>query len=131
MAKRRRRVNAGNGLLIILLGIVGIVSIVLYLTKGSRGGNETVSASSAVILSEIMSANKGVVPDEYGEFPDWIEIYNRTGEQVNIGGYGLSDDLLNGAKWTFPTGTVIPPYGYMIVFCGGEAAKTGKQAGIS
>ena len=127
LAKYRRRANAGNGILIILLGIVAIAGIILYLAKGGVQKEES-GAYSAVILSEVMSSNKGAVPDEYGEFSDWIELYNRSDQDVNISGYGLSDDLLNGAKWTFPAGTVLPPHGYLIVFCGGEAARTGAHA---
>ena len=47
---------------------------------------------------------------------DWIEIYNGTGQPVDLSGFGLSDNASRPRKWQFPGGTVIQPGQYMGVF---------------
>ena len=77
--------------------------------------------ADAVALSEIMISNKGSVPDNLGGYPDYIELHNGSSEKADISGYGLSDSLLEGAKYVFPAGTVLEPDAYVVVWCGGEA----------
>ena len=38
---------------------------------------------------------------------DWIELYNNGEEAVNLGGWSLSDDLMEPLKWSFPVGATI------------------------
>ncbi len=118
MAKRRRRrSSAATKFLIFLLVAVLAVALIIYLSKS--GGTVAVSTAS-VEINEVMTSNKGAVPDGQGNFPDWIEIHNRTDKAVDISGYGLSDDLLSAAKWTFPSNTSIEAGGYVVVFCSGS-----------
>lgn len=55
-----------------------------------------------VSINEVMSSNDTTVADEDGEFSDWIEIYNYGTTSINLNGYGLSDQIDNAFKWTFP-----------------------------
>ncbi|MDO4572335.1 MAG: lamin tail domain-containing protein, partial [Clostridia bacterium] len=112
--------RSSNGLLAVVLVVLCTVGIVVYLARGT-GGRVLESGSHGVELSEVMTSNKGAVPDTNGDFPDWVEIHNRTGSAVDISGYGLSDDLLSAAKWTFPDNTVIEAGGFVIVYCSGNA----------
>ena len=98
--------------------ILTALALILYFS-GNR--QEAPSATSPVALSEVMASNKGSVPDESGEYPDWIELYNTSTEAVEIGGFGLTDDLTAGAKYVFPAGTTIPANGYIVVWCSGES----------
>ncbi len=122
MANRRRRARGAKRTLILALALVLIIALILYLKNGGRISSS--GESGAVVeVSEIMTSNKGSVPDETGGFPDWIELHNRTDSAVDISGYGLSDDLLSAAKWTFPSGSVIEANGYIVVFCSGDATR--------
>ena len=40
-----------------------------------------------VVINEFMSSNNSVIFDEFGNTPDWIEIYNEN--NINLSGYGL------------------------------------------
>lgn len=121
MAKRRRRAAGARKLLIIMLLAVSAVALVLYLTKGGRAlDTETVGQ---VEISEVMTSNKGAVPDETGAFPDWIEVHNNTDTALDISGFGLTDDFISAAKWTFPEGSILEPRGYLVVFCSGDPAR--------
>ena len=112
----------------VVLAVVCLVALIIYLT--SSGGARTEGATASIVINEVMSSNKGTVPDETGDFPDWVEIYNRTDKSIDISGYGLSDDLLSAAKWTFPNNTVIEANGYVIVFCSGDIERGRMHAGF-
>ncbi|MFC1552084.1 chitobiase/beta-hexosaminidase C-terminal domain-containing protein, partial [Candidatus Latescibacterota bacterium] len=58
------------------------------------------------VINEVMSSNSSTVQDEDGDFPDWIEIYNSDADDVNLAGYGLSDDPAEPFKWVFPDYTL-------------------------
>lgn len=129
MAKKRRRSRASQKFLILILAVLTTAGLVFYIRKGGGTGvNE--STTAGVVISEVMTSNKGAVADDNGEYPDWIEIHNQGQDAVNIGGFGLSDDLTTAAKWTFPANTVLQPDGYALVFCGGDATKGKMHAGF-
>ena len=121
MAKRRRRSSGASKLLIVVLLAVCAVALILYITKGGRAVDTT--NLGQVEINEVMTSNKGTVPDETGDFPDWIEVYNNTDSELDISGYGLTDDLISAAKWTFPEGSVLPARGYLVVFCSGDSTR--------
>ena len=81
-----------------------VAALIIYV---SLSGKENPRAESPVRISEIMDSNKGSVPDENGEYYDWIELYNTSSEAVDISGCGLSDDITGGIKFVFPQGTRI------------------------
>ncbi len=62
---------------------------------------------SAVVLNEIMSNN-------VGDGVDWIEIYNKTTEDIDLGGYMMNDAEAVAGGWTIPSGTVVPAGGYIV-----------------
>ena len=66
------------------------VYILLSEEKGGDGGGIE-SDLSGVVINEFMASNGGCLPDKNGEYRDWIEIYNTTGQTVDLYGYGLSD----------------------------------------
>ena len=48
--------------------------------------------------------------------PDWIEIHNSTDAPADISGWFLSDDVLDRRKYVFPTGTIIPAKGFLVLY---------------
>jgi len=46
---------------------------------------------------------------------DWIELYNPTVNAVDIGGWYLSDNTGNPAKYEIAAGTVLQPQGYLVL----------------
>ena len=69
-----------------------------------------------VVINEFMAKNENTVTDNAGEYDDWIELYNKGTETVDLSGYFLSDGDGEIAKWAFPDGTSIAPDGYLIVW---------------
>lgn len=110
---RKRRLGS------ILISAALIVILAVFLINLKEGSSR--APADAVALSEIMISNKGSVPDNLGGYPDYIELHNGSTEKADISGYGLSDSLLEGAKYVFPAGTVLEPGAYVVVWCGGDA----------
>lgn len=78
-----------------------------------------------VVVNEVCASNLGVNADNFGDFEDWIELYNTTGVPVDISGWWLSDDPGTPQKWQFPAGTSVPANGHRIIFCSGRDVSAG------
>jgi gliding motility-associated-like protein len=79
-----------------------------------------------VVINEYSAGNKSNHPDNYGEYEDWIELYNAGAANANVGGYHLSDNRQDPIKWTIPAGTVIPAGGRRMFYC---SSRDGVFAG--
>lgn len=74
---------------------------------------------SGITIWEVMSRNNDVIPDENGNFYDWIEIKNTGDTEQNLGNYWLSDDGRHLRKWKFPSFS-LKPGEFVIVFLSSE-----------
>lgn len=72
-----------------------------------------------VFINEVCSDNATTILDEFGETPDWIELYNSGNSAVNLNGYFLSDNESDPQKWTFPN-ISIPANDYLLIFASEE-----------
>ena len=70
---------------------------------------------SQIVISEILPSNR-TYPNAEGQHLDFIEVHNLSENSVDISGFMLSDDLAS-IGYTFPDGTVLPPYGYAVCWC--------------
>ena len=82
-------------------------------------------AEQTVCLSEIMPKNRATVRDEDGNFPDYIELYNRSEETVSLDGWRLSDKRGKEEGWTLPDAKIAPGE-YLIVFADGKNVLSGQ-----
>ncbi|HEX2748016.1 MAG TPA: CotH kinase family protein, partial [Verrucomicrobiales bacterium] len=76
-------------------------------------------AGAAVVLSEIVAANKTGITDENGAHTDWIELHNDGSQPVDLHHWHLTDDPLRLTRWEFPA-VVIPAGGYLVLFASGK-----------
>ncbi len=53
-------------------------------------------------INEFMVSNKETIADEFGEYDDWIELYNSGEEAIFLGDKFLSDNLEEPDKWQLP-----------------------------
>lgn len=80
---------------------------------------ERVSGDSAELgFNEFMTDNRALFVDENGEAHDYLEIVNRAGRDIDLGGYWLSDNPEKPRKWRFPEVT-LPAGGVLAVHCSG------------
>lgn len=80
----------------------------------------------SVFLSEFLASNDGGLTDADGDASDWLELWNPTGEPVDLSGWFLSDNPTETDKWAFPDGVTLPAGSYMVVFA---SAKNRAVAG--
>ncbi|MEO1262118.1 MAG: CotH kinase family protein [Bacteroidota bacterium] len=83
---------------------------------------------SDVVINEIMASNDFIQADQDGEYDDWIELYNLSGNTIDLSGYYLSDDATNLTKWEFPTGSTISGGGYLIIWADEDGSQDGLHA---
>jgi len=88
----------------------------------------TVLEFSDVVVNELMADNANAVPDPAGEYDDWIELFNKSEEVIDLSGYFLSDRLDDLTKWQFPEGTTIDGHGYLIVWADKDEDQEGLHA---
>jgi len=77
-----------------------------------------------LIINEVMSDNETTIQDEYGEYDDWIEIYNPTGLTIGMGGLFLADD--GGNVWEIPAGVAISPGEYKLFWADNDWPAQGN-----
>lgn len=78
-----------------------------------------------LVITEILAGavrSNGLL-DEDGELQDWIEIYNRGTEPVNLANWSLSDDPTVPGRWVFPE-RVLGPNQYLVVFASGKDRRS-------
>ncbi|MCL4296496.1 MAG: lamin tail domain-containing protein [Anaerolineae bacterium] len=75
--------------------------------------------ASELIISEFLAVNGAGLADADGDFSDWIEIYNRSNQPVNMAGWSLTDDPEQLEKWTFPN-ISLGSHQYLVVFASGK-----------
>ena len=84
----KRQLAIMLSLLFALLLFMG--ALCLLLPETMLGAGRTTDYSGLVI-SEVMAANTSAVPDENGEFSDWLELYNGTGRDLNMEGVMITN----------------------------------------
>ncbi|MBT6744920.1 MAG: T9SS type A sorting domain-containing protein [Flavobacteriales bacterium] len=81
--------------------------------------------TKSIVINELIASNNSSSADGAGEYDDWIELYNTTGNLIDLSGYFLSDDILNLSKWSFPNGTTIGPNDYLIIWSDNDLSQAG------
>ncbi|MBB23148.1 MAG: hypothetical protein CMN04_09755 [Roseibacillus sp.] len=71
-------------------------------------------------ITEFMASNDGIIADEDGDYPDWIEIHNPDPTAIDLAGHSLTDDPSEPRQWIFPAGSVVRGGGYLVVFASGK-----------
>jgi hypothetical protein len=106
--------------------IFTLISIISVLLFGCKKPDEP--KKSDIVINELLPVNTTIMPDQNGEYDDWIELYNLSGSEKNISGYFLSDNKDHFSKWEFPSGTTIPGNGYLIIWADDDSAQVGLHA---
>ena len=75
------------------------------------------------VINEFMAGNDAFLQDPQGEYGDWLELYNRTGNTIDLTGMYLTDRPGNTMKWEFPD-TSMAPNGYLIIWIDDDEEDT-------
>lgn len=96
-------------------------------TFGLHNGYGHWVPAGSVVVNEFQASNT-IILDPAGEAEDWIELFNRTAQDVALGGLYMSDAVASPGQWRIPDGTVIPANGYLIVWADDDAGQPGVHA---
>lgn len=80
--------------------------------------------ASGLYITEVMTGNKTIVGPNVKNPYDYIEIYNMSGQAVNLKGYGLSDNIKKPRKWQLPDIT-LENNSYLVIYC--DTTQTTKD----
>ena len=76
-------------------------------------------SDAGVEITEVMASNTKYAPDANGQYHDYMELHNATGETIDLSGWFISDSLEKPAGWRLPDGFALQPGEYRIVYCSG------------
>lgn len=75
---------------------------------------------SKIFINEIMASNLNIIADDYGEYDDWIEIYNGGTETIDVGGMFITDTIGGADPFRIssdqPDSTSIPPQQFLLIW---------------
>ncbi len=111
------------------------VAYTSMITKGEENSDHTFaelkwtpvdlsSPDAAIYINEALADNKYGVTDVYGERSDWVEIFNRSENPVDLSGYYLSDREDDPLMWQLPKVALLPGEYVLIFLSGNETAGT-------
>lgn len=79
-----------------------------------------------IVINEVVSDNREVM-DEYGQLEDYIELYNKGTEPIDIGGWYITDAPTNKLFYQIPTNnasvTTIQPGGHLILWADDDVSQ--------
>lgn len=81
------------------------------------------ASASDIVINEIMASNDVTASDEIGEFEDWIELYNKGNNTVDLSGWYLTDNAQNLDKWAIPDGTTLGADQYLIIWADEDSSQ--------
>ena len=128
--KRRQKIRKiGNAMAMLILAAAAALLIIIcpkepvrhaYYTIGTEDNQVQLHGASSgayqgLVISEIMASNQTALPDENGEYADWIEIWNSSDHDIEMENIGLSDDELS-ISFLFPKMTLAAGE-RVIVYC--------------
>ncbi len=96
------------------------IRFVLYSICYLYYGMTSVHAQS-IRINEVQASNT-IYQDEDQDTPDWIELYNTTGQEIDMEGWSLTDDLDNGTYWRF-NNTTLAGFEYQYLWASGKDRK--------
>lgn len=80
-------------------------------------------------INEFMAQNNTTITDEFGEYEDWIEIYNPGPDSVNLGEYYLTDRLEEPVQWALPD-TMLAPESCLLIWADNDGWQGPLHAGF-
>ena len=116
-----------------------LVAFLCFLSSCSDDDNPTEpdnneELKAELVINEFLASNNSLLADDFGEYEDWIEIYNLGTAGVDIAGYTLTDDLDEPDKWRIKTNnsniTTIPAGGYLLIWADEDTLQGILHAGF-
>lgn len=96
---------------------------VTYLSEEEEIFSEIISPQRDIKINEIMASNLSLIKDEFGEYDDWIELYNYSDEPINLNGLYISDSRKNLTKFRISEDIIVKSKDYVILWADEECTQ--------
>lgn len=93
----------------------------IFEPKSAAHTYHTIPVKSGVVINEFM-ANNGSIMDEYGEYDDWLELYNTNDFDVSLLGFFISDRSDETHKWRVPAIT-LAAHDYLVLWTDSDPSQ--------
>ena len=77
-----------------------------------------------VWINEVLPANVSGPKDNAGDRDPYLEVFNTGSNDLDLGGYYLTDNWTNRLAWAFPFGSVVPAGGFLTIWADGEPGES-------
>ena len=94
----------------------GVWEVTGEATPGAANIAPPPDLSGIVFINEFMADNETTIPDEAGEYDDWLELFNASDEEIDLSGCTMSDSFDTPDEWTMPDGTIIPAGSWLLLW---------------
>jgi len=84
-------------------------------------------SKAQIVINEYSCSNINNIMDAFGQYEDWVELYNSGPGAVNLTGYYVSDDPSDLMKWQIPAIAATNSNGRTMVFCSDRGVVNGTQ----
>jgi hypothetical protein len=110
----------------------GTANIISFPGSASPGTTNFVVSFAGPRINELMARNDSAVVNPWGQYSDWLELYNPGAAPFDLSGMSLSVDKSAPGQWVFPSGTIIGANGYLTIWCDASRdAATNLQANLN
>lgn len=71
-------------------------------TRPCTPKNVAIATANALVINEFMADNDNVIADPFGNYSDWVELFNNSADSIFLGDYYLTDDASDPFEWQLP-----------------------------
>ena len=80
-----------------------------------------------MLINEVQAANRTTFADPMGRTPDWVELYNPSGQSVDLLGMRLA---IAGKQHVIGTPLRVPSKGHLVLWCSGHPERGSDHVGF-
>ena len=89
------------------------------------------TTQAQVQINELLAINSTIAHDpDFGEFSDFVELYNPTATPVSLAGYTFTDDPADKGKWALPAMELAPGQ-HLVIWADGQDKRPGDTAFVA
>lgn len=129
IVEKQQYSNVENGLALIKINNEFVKSSIIspgYLNNedGINSFNKSININKDIIINEVMNNNYSFIPQNGGNYYDWIEIKNNSNEEINLKNYNISTK--NTKMFDLPDIT-LKPNEFFIIMASGDTNLTNNS----
>jgi len=76
-----------------------------------------------IVINEFLASNISINTDEKDQYEDWIELYNKSAQTVDLSGKYITDNPVNLNKWEIPSGTLLEAGKHLLIWCDEDSSQ--------